>query len=467
MATSVLDLARANSLCSLQGDMNLRKGDFAQAYMLYWRYAILITERLKKHPEYKTAAGRDAAKPVVASLPGVLDILGHIKPLIDREYQEWQAADAKRRELRAQQRAELEKLRSLGDQQDDYDEPAPLYSSRHEELDVDTHRDLAVELAQREMQRRETEKRANQRDGMSADQERNRRVAGIWDRWTVELAEQQAQEEELFRRQMESTRLQLDYNNDYPAFNRQPKASEDLKPQVQPGHYYYPSISRSEPVQYDFSKSKPRDEVGPRPARPPKEDLISEEAYHSRHTSSPLPPALPAKDAIYTSRQPASVELLQPAPSLPPKIHEAPPEPPVKAQKSFRPAAYLENGEPMRSIILPRQLRHRFLQVASDNTKKGLEMCGMLCGTDVNNVLVVSTLIIPEQKCTSDTCETENESALLEYCMSEDLLMLGWIHTHPTQTCFMSSRDLHTHAGYQIMLPESIAIVCAPTKEPE
>jgi hypothetical protein len=30
----------------------------------------------------------------------------------------------------------------------------------------------------------------------------------------------------------------------------------------------------------------------------------------------------------------------------------------------------------------------------------------------------------------------------------------------------MSSRDLHTHCGYQIMMPESIAIVCAPTKNP-
>jgi len=46
--------------------------------------------------------------------------------------------------------------------------------------------------------------------------------------------------------------------------------------------------------------------------------------------------------------------------------------------------------------------------------------------------------------------------------------MLGWIHTHPTQTCFMSSRDLHTHFAYQVMMPESIAIVCAPSKsEPD
>jgi len=34
--------------------------------------------------------------------------------------------------------------------------------------------------------------------------------------------------------------------------------------------------------------------------------------------------------------------------------------------------------------------------------------------------------------------------------------------THPTQTAFLSSVDLHTHSSYQLMLPEAIAIVCAP-----
>lgn len=36
------------------------------------------------------------------------------------------------------------------------------------------------------------------------------------------------------------------------------------------------------------------------------------------------------------------------------------------------------------------------------------------------------------------------------------------IHTHPSQTSFLSSVDLHTQCGYQIMLPEAIAIVLAP-----
>ena len=36
------------------------------------------------------------------------------------------------------------------------------------------------------------------------------------------------------------------------------------------------------------------------------------------------------------------------------------------------------------------------------------------------------------------------------------------IHTHPSQTAFLSSVDLHTQLSYQLMLPEAIAIVIAP-----
>lgn len=43
-----------------------------------------------------------------------------------------------------------------------------------------------------------------------------------------------------------------------------------------------------------------------------------------------------------------------------------------------------------------------------------------------------------------------------------ELYPLGWIHTHPTQTCFLSSVDVHTQCGYQTMLDEAVAIVMAP-----
>lgn len=106
------------------------------------------------------------------------------------------------------------------------------------------------------------------------------------------------------------------------------------------------------------------------------------------------------------------------------------------------------------------------MKYAAPNTRQGLEMCGILCGTSVNNALFISHLVIPKQTCTTDTCETDNEEEVMEFCEREDVMVFGWIHTHPTQTCFMSSRDLHTQSGYQIMMPESIAIVCAPRSEP-
>lgn len=50
-------------------------------------------------------------------------------------------------------------------------------------------------------------------------------------------------------------------------------------------------------------------------------------------------------------------------------------------------------------------------------------------------------------------------------CIHGDLCYLVYVcfQTHPSQTCFMSSVDLHTHYSYQIMLPEAVAIVMAPT----
>ncbi|RCH97918.1 hypothetical protein CU098_000911, partial [Rhizopus stolonifer] len=78
----------------------------------------------------------------------------------------------------------------------------------------------------------------------------------------------------------------------------------------------------------------------------------------------------------------------------------------------------------------------------------------------------ITTLIIPKQTGTADTCTTENEEDLFDIQDKHDLLTFGWIHTHPTQSCFLSSLDLHTHCSYQLMLPEAIAIVCAPSYQP-
>ncbi|XP_019105956.1 AMSH-like ubiquitin thioesterase 2 isoform X4 [Beta vulgaris subsp. vulgaris] len=80
-----------------------------------------------------------------------------------------------------------------------------------------------------------------------------------------------------------------------------------------------------------------------------------------------------------------------------------------------------------------------------------------------------TTLIIPKQKSTSSSCQALREEEIFNIQNDRSLFPVGWIHTHPSQSCFMSSIDLHTQYPYQlavamqVMVPEAIAIVVAPT----
>ncbi|CAI9119011.1 OLC1v1020660C3 [Oldenlandia corymbosa var. corymbosa] len=115
------------------------------------------------------------------------------------------------------------------------------------------------------------------------------------------------------------------------------------------------------------------------------------------------------------------------------------------------------------NLHIPVKMMADFLKLAKKNTDRNLETCAVLAGSLKNRAFYITTLIVPKQESTSDSCQTLNEEEIFEYQDKNSLFPLGWIHTHPTQTCFMSSVDLHTHYSYQVMLPEAIAIVMAPT----
>ncbi|KAI1293698.1 STAM-binding protein [Halotydeus destructor] len=134
--------------------------------------------------------------------------------------------------------------------------------------------------------------------------------------------------------------------------------------------------------------------------------------------------------------------------------------------RSTKPAVHFDEEEcsfdGMRKVIIPSNLIVNFLNSVEKNTRRNVETCGILAGKLSHNRLSVTHVLIPKQKGTSDSCQTENEEQLFDYQDEHDLMTFGWIHTHPTQSAFMSSIDLHTHCSYQLMLPEAIAIVCAP-----
>lgn len=55
-----------------------------------------------------------------------------------------------------------------------------------------------------------------------------------------------------------------------------------------------------------------------------------------------------------------------------------------------------------------------------------------------------------------------SDEILIGETLDRGLVCLGWIHTHPEFDCFLSSIDVHTSLGYQILLDEALAIVMAP-----
>lgn len=126
------------------------------------------------------------------------------------------------------------------------------------------------------------------------------------------------------------------------------------------------------------------------------------------------------------------------------------------------PEPYFLGTQGLRIVVVPSSLFSRFLHMSRSNTEKNIETCAILAGKFSKNQLTISHLLVPKQSGTPDSCFTESEEEVLEYQDFHGLDTVGWVHTHPTQTAFMSSVDLHTHCSYQLMLPEAVSIVCAP-----
>ena len=118
-----------------------------------------------------------------------------------------------------------------------------------------------------------------------------------------------------------------------------------------------------------------------------------------------------------------------------------------------------------RRFITPRNLEDAFLETAAANTGRNIESCALICG-EVNHYFVRSShLVFPRQVGTENTAEMIEDTSVESYLIEKGLSVLGWIHTHPTQTAFLSSVDVHTQFGYQRLLPEAVAVVCAPLYE--
>ncbi|KAJ1675881.1 hypothetical protein EV182_000393 [Spiromyces aspiralis] len=197
----------------------------------------------------------------------------------------------------------------------------------------------------------------------------------------------------------------------------------------------------------------------------------------------PPPPQLPPRPSVNPPPHRDYLQHQNGAPLIPPKpaeyenlgaaisdseTNDAPgvSSPPNEGTSSSHHQQQQQRATP-RSITISSNIVDLFTSIAESNTRVNLETCAIICGTQTDDGNYhATTLIIPKQQATSDSCTTENEEEITNTLDRWKLISLGWIHTHPTQSCFMSSLDLHTHCSYQLMLPEAIAIVCAPKSNP-
>lgn len=443
---------------AVQAEIYEREGNDQQTYLLLYRHAQLVIRYLSEHPDAKQVQNKKSLQRATKEVNGNLKKLEQLKPRINKRYERYEQLlrnrEARRASAASVRSAEFIDQRTLSQSGHRRFISDPAIGTDSESLAAGENKDLAVQIAHKEIRRRATARKATRQAGIPEEVEHERRTAGLWGNWEDALTkDNDGLDRDTLSKQMQNVRWQVNGSSNEQSIRVQPcpPFEDSTRSDIR-----YPSVPEHHQSVEQMTTSDYTDPSQHRTQQPP---------TTSQQAPEPPPKHLESGDFERPRRAPA-----RPGKSpLTPDTHQA-----LEASTghqdlkpstlTFKPSAYLENGSPLRTIFLPPDLRHRFLDIARPNTSANLETCGILCGTLISNALFISKLVIPDQESTSDTCETVNESDLFDYVDGEDLMVLGWIHTHPTQTCFMSSRDLHTHGGYQVMMPESIAIVCAPSK---
>ncbi|KAF2400052.1 Mov34-domain-containing protein [Trichodelitschia bisporula] len=432
-----------------------RDGNEQDAYLFYFRHVHLVLEKLATHPEIRLPPNRPLWRRVYADAMANLTKLEELKPRINMRYKQHldDMARRKARQDRWEQEHPKSTRRSMANDGESLRPPSSGSERKkhRKELKAGENRSYAVALANKEFRRRkETHDAQYGAERLPSHTPVHghtpaRRGSASYDDQTYDVSR------DLIATQR---RVEQAFSERNSAQSSSRKSSESATVPR------YPTVPQ---------KSASNVSTDSRPEVPPKyelHDLMSRTSLDPR-----IPPKLPPKENVvcdpWAPLVPAKVLDQVPLEAVSRASTETPPPADIDSKDyTFNPSAWTEGGEPLRTVFINPNLRFQFLDIARSNTRRNLETCGILCGHLISNAFFITKLVIPEQESTSDTCDTVNEGALFDYCDKENLMTLGWIHTHPTQTCFLSSRDLHTHSGYQVQLAESIAIVCAPQHDP-
>lgn len=156
----------------------------------------------------------------------------------------------------------------------------------------------------------------------------------------------------------------------------------------------------------------------PRPSQPSQYPYGPPAPQHQHNTSiSPYPGYGPSRNA---SAIPPSVP---PPPTGPPR--------PDDISRISRPANATARADPvvgeLKNVSVPRDCLPKFLSIAALNTSRNRETCGLLLGKDKGHKFTVTTLLIPKQHSTSDTCTMDEEELVMMFTEERSLITLGWV----------------------------------------
>ncbi|KAI8811790.1 hypothetical protein BJ742DRAFT_101677 [Cladochytrium replicatum] len=457
-----------------QAAMYEKENDNITAYMMYMKFSTLVVHELRKHPDYNNPKSQAQKKQLSEKCNHALYALETIKPMLEAHFADLERA----RRIREAQRSRIpgndhQYIREVHSQASStgytasYYKAQPLIPASSDQeapsLSLTSSAPFPTSYAS------STVSTVMDENWWKADSRADKPART--DSFNPHQRPSSAQGYHAQSSQSLDGYPSLQPQNSSAAFSyasasQQPpeippkehyiRSSSDIRQHFQTGAVPFTPAAPQQPLYYSHQQIPPS---YAQPALP---------VAKRNQIPPPLPPGRPSSAGPQLSSQ--SPPALRPSsPEAPPKVPDRPAtaKAMLAAFDSYDDSpAFSESGEPLRPVEVPAELLNLFLQVASNNTSNNLETCGILCGRLSNDVLRVLTLIIPKQTATSDSCSTTNEEELFEYQDKHDLMTMGWIHTHPTQTCFMSSVDLHTHCSYQLMLPEAIAIVLSPRHNP-
>jgi proteasome lid subunit RPN8/RPN11 len=103
-----------------------------------------------------------------------------------------------------------------------------------------------------------------------------------------------------------------------------------------------------------------------------------------------------------------------------------------------------------------------------DLSISGKETAGLLIGEEINGEVHVDEIRVGKQKGNAVHVEISEEelamAAIEVRDREDDKVIVGWFHTHPGLSSFMSGTDINTQRMYQALMPNAIAIVIDDVK---